>query len=336
MTNLRGIAVYSMDETRIMDCIKYCGKNKIPNIRYQLMSAPRSYEFTTDIDFWSLTGNGCWVDVDNTPTPEERLSIVTDRMLRHALRIKRLCQLCAENNVKIIIDWHLWWGSKVKEGTNYQEIFFRQEQQDLFVEGWKVMAAELKDCSNVTFLDLANEPAYSSQLIYTNLISRLYQSIKAIDPNRKIIVEGRVDDINNLLRFDPTKFSWGKDVIWSGHFYWKSSFSLAGKGVYPNKERKFTKEDIKTRLVQVRDWANRYQVELYCGEVGVDLMTQITYDQFKLLGHLNWIKDSLDILYRFANPVWHDWFNLEITNEDNIETVKKKQDIQLLVNRYCK
>lgn len=238
----------------------------------------------------------------NTPygTPSENALGRSDydAMLTEKLALlDKALPICKQYKIKVAIDLH---------GLS-QGLFLSRANQSKLISVWKTIAAKYKDSDAVWAYDLANEPAEGEwqpgSLFWDDLADTLARAIRAIDPNKVIIVEP-VSDFNNLR---PIGWKRGYDiqnVLYSPHFYRPHAMTHQGEqgwpmGVtYPGEAEGQVWDSlaIGEAMQDIVDFQNKYRVPIYVGEFSC-IRWAINQSAY------NWLEDVISWFEKYG---W-DW-----------------------------
>ena len=174
--------------------------------------------------------------------------------------LDRFIDECDARDIYVILDLHGSYGSQ--NGSDHSgrvgaaELFDVPENMDKTVRLWETVAARYRDRDIIAGYDLLNEPSGSAG--YTNFIQfafydRLYDAVRAVDPNHVLIMEA-VWEAENLP--DPSLEIYGwENVCYSYHNYcW-------GEG---EKDFEIQKAFVDSKLADYR--ALTYEVPKFIGE----------------------------------------------------------------------
>lgn len=191
--------------------------------------------------------------------------------------------------------------------------------QNQLVEFWETLAVRFKDNAAVAGYDLLNEPSETfpgrmgSDVI--NLYDRLYQAIRAIDPDHIIIMEAIWwwDTLPN-----PQEKNW-ENVVYSLHYYqWQN-----------NEDFTVMKNAVDGWILDAQEWGSKYNVPHFIGEFtlfgnaeswdyGLQQFTQTgshwTTWSYKVVGRNNWG------MYNTAEQT----SNIADIGTDDLNTIKYK------------
>ena len=186
---------------------------------------------------------------------------------------------CEANGLYVVLDLHSPPGGKVTAGGyvgSDDRLFTDPACQTKFVEFWRRTAARYKDAKAIWGYDLVNEPVEG--LVeegcddWQGLAERAARAIRAVDPNRAIIVEpaawGGPDGLAGLV---PLSVS---NVVYSVHMYLPHAFTHQGvhnagpEYVYPGMidGKVWDKTKLEAALQPVVDFQRHYGVHIFIGE----------------------------------------------------------------------
>jgi len=109
--------------------------------------------------------------------------------------LDRVINLCAEQQIYTIIDLHALPGYQNQDwhsdNPSHKAFFWQHKHfQDRVVHLWEAIATRYKDHPWVAGYNPINEPADPSEAQVEPFYRRLYQAIRAIDPNHILFLEG--------------------------------------------------------------------------------------------------------------------------------------------------
>jgi endoglucanase len=169
--------------------------------------------------------------------------------------IDSLLSWCSANQIYLILDLHGAPGGQGDDAaiSDYDpakpSLWESEENKARTADLWKTLAARYADEEWIGGYDLINEPKWDALLDNNNhdlweLLIRITDSIRTVDPNHMLIIEG------NMWANDYTGFQgpWDNNMVISFHKYWN-----------PNN----------TASIQwVLDMRNQYDVPVWLGETG--------------------------------------------------------------------
>ena len=194
-------------------------------------------------------------------------------------RLQAALPVCEKNGLSVVVDLHSPPGGKATVSGyigSDDRLFTDPACQAKFVELWQRIAKRFKDAKPIWGYDLANEPV--EDLVgegcedWQGLAERAAQAVRAVDPNRAIIVEpsnwGGPEALNDLA---PLRVS---NVVYSVHMYLPHAFTHQGvhqsgpEYVYPGMiaGRRWDKAQLEAALQPVVRFQTNYNVHIYIGE----------------------------------------------------------------------
>jgi len=194
-------------------------------------------------------------------------------------KLDALLPLAEKYGVRVVVDLHSPPGGKAtvsgyigSDGGLFQD----RGAQDAFVEVWRRIASRYLTAKAIWGYDLANEPVEDEASEdcddWQTLAERTARAIRAIDPQRAIILEpapwGGPDGLNELL---PINVS---NVVYSVHMYLPHAFTHQGVHkpgpalAYPGmiEGKHWDKAQLEAALSPVIRFQERYRVHIYIGE----------------------------------------------------------------------
>jgi len=187
--------------------------------------------------------------------------------------------VCEQNGLQVVLDLHSPPGGKATAGGymgSDDRLFTDPACQRKFVEVWQRMATRYKNAKPIWGYDLVNEPVEDFVEEgcddWQALAERAARAIRAIDPQRTIIVEpaawGGPDGLNELV---PLSVS---NVVYSVHMYMPHAFTHQGVHSagpayrYPGliEGKPWDKAQLEAALRPVVEFQKAYGVQIYIGE----------------------------------------------------------------------
>jgi endoglucanase len=194
-------------------------------------------------------------------------------------RLDAALPLCEKYGLLVVVDLHSPPGGHLNiagyAGSDHG-LFTDAACQRKFVEVWQEMARKYKGVKAIWAYDLANEPveppAAERLAGWQDLAERAARAIRAIDPQRTIIVEpaqGNVPEAFKELR--PLTVS---NVVYSPHMYLPFEFTHQGVFGRPTGYRypgdiggkMWGKAELEAALQPAIDFQRKYGVRMYVGE----------------------------------------------------------------------
>ncbi len=218
--------------------------------------------------------------------------------------IDSLLDWCGDNQIYLILDMHGAPGGQGKNAdiSDYDptkpSLWESQENKDKFVALWQRLAARYSDEPWIGGYDLINETNWSFASGNNSQMKALYtrttDSIRAVDPNHMIIIEGN-SFANDFSGLTPP---WDDNMAYSFHHYW--TYNTPGS------------------LKWVTDLRNNYNVPIWMGESGENSNTWFT---------------SLVALCEELNIGW-SWWPVKKTGINNVLSAEVNEDYLHLVENW--
>ena len=198
-----------------------------------------------------------------------------DRRLAEELaKLDAALPICRQVGLMVVLDLHTGPGHWAKPGRS---LFTSKRMQDRFVAVWEEIARKYKGEPCIWGYDLLNEPleegAAEGVLDWQGLAERTARAIRAIDPDRCLIVEpapwGGVGSIAHLVPLGVPH------VLYSAHMYVPHRFThqtvhdrnqkpVRYPGTIDGKQ--WDKAALAAVLEPLAQWQKRYNVHVYIGE----------------------------------------------------------------------
>ncbi len=134
---------------------------------------------------------------------------------------------CKKNNLFVVLDMHCAPGGQNKDNISDSDgvearLWTQKENQDLTIKIWKEIARRYADETQIIGYDLLNEPVLptdSSNIILRNFYIQLTDTIRLVDLNHILFIEGNwyATDFSELTPpFDS-------NMVYSFHKYWSET-----------------------------------------------------------------------------------------------------------------
>jgi aryl-phospho-beta-D-glucosidase BglC (GH1 family) len=213
--------------------------------------------------------------------------------------LDRVIDLRAEQQIYTIIDLHALPGyqnqSWHSDNPTHKAFFWQHKHfQDRVVHLWEVIADRYKGHPWVAGYNPINEPADPSEEMIVPFYRRLYQAIRAIDPDHILFLEG-----NRYSReFHMFREAW-PHVVYTMHYYALPGYIDGGpypgisRGEYVDKsslEETFLQRTAYMRQTGTPIWIGEFG-PVYPGDPAADAMRyQVVRDQLEIFDHYqaNW------------------------------------------------
>jgi endoglucanase len=216
--------------------------------------------------------------------------------------LDRAVELCARHEIYTIIDLHALPGFQNQhwhsDNATHKALFWKHKHfQDRTVNIWEAIAERYKDNPWVAGYNPINEPADPTQKAIMPVYRRLYEAIRAVDPNHIIFLEGNRYSQDFNMFGDP----W-ENVVYTNHDYALPGF--ADGGPYPGVSRgKYVdKEVLEQTFLKRSSYMLEHDVPIWVGEFGPIYKGEEEADatRYRLL------RDQLEIYTRYGAN-WASW-----------------------------
>jgi len=243
---------------------------------------------------------------------------------------------CQKYGLKLILDIHKAPGFSFtytlqEETKHLNTLFDDAAMQERFINLWAFMAKRYLQYREMLVFELMNELVVPDSEPWNDLAGKLIDAIRALDPERDILVGGNhfnaVSELKNIRRFDDahvhyTFHYYDPHIFTHQKAYWENFLRTFDQTVeYPGqvegveeflgKHPEFTedannmrplnltKELIEMGLQPAFDFMKETGLPLYCGEFGV-------IENAPVESSLRWHRDLLDIFTKngIGGAVW--------------------------------
>ena len=193
--------------------------------------------------------------------------------------IDQVLAWCEKYGVMAVLDLHSPPGGQAFAAgyiTARGRIFTEPQAQAKFVEVWQKMASRYKGRRVIWGFDLVNEPDDSMVgedcLDWNNLADKTARAIRAIDPERTLIIEpNQWGGAQGFAAFEPLDLA---GIVYSFHFYQPMLFTHQGihgnpAGVtYPGLigQERWDRDALERAMQPAIEFARKYRVHMYVGE----------------------------------------------------------------------
>ena len=207
-------------------------------------------------------------------------------------RLDEILKLCHLYEFKLIICYH---SGNLSENTY-------QTETPKVISLWTLLAKRyINQSADNLFFELYNEPPHMDPDIWKDAANNIISAIRKIDKNRTLIIGA--SNFNSIYELSRTIPFTDQNIIYTFHFYEPFFFTHQGAawvgdqasttGVpFPYDEKNFpplnpkakgtwgetnyyqyrtdgNEQSVKDKLQIVKNWADKYNVPLLCGEYGV-------------------------------------------------------------------
>ena len=236
-----------------------------------------------------------WSAVDDNQDLDEYARWVDSRLdnLEDVLRWARA------RGMRIVVDLHALPGGRGKRRE--MNMFRDKRYADAFVDTWRRIATRVKGNADVIYgYDLVNEPVQFGRapFDYWTLQRLAAEAIREIDPDTAIIVESNGwDAAPSYAYLSPLAMD---NVIYQVHVYTPMEFTHQGVHnaptgpKWPDPEKKWTQDFLRSLLVPVREFEQRHHARIYVGEFSAAAWAS---------GAENYLRDAIGLFEEYG---W-DW-----------------------------
>jgi endoglucanase len=182
--------------------------------------------------------------------------------------LDRVVDLCAEQGIYTIIDLHALPGYQNQhwhsDNPTHKALLWRHRHfQDRTVSIWEHIAERYRGNPWVAGYNPINEPADPSEQLIMPFYRRLYEAIRAVDPERLIFLEGNRYSVDFHMFGQP----WD-NVVYTNHDYALPGF--VDGGPYPGVSRgEYVDRDVLEKtFLQRSEYMLEHDVPIWVGEFG--------------------------------------------------------------------
>ena len=216
--------------------------------------------------------------------------------------LDRAVELCARHEIYTIIDLHALPGFQNQhwhsDNPTHKALFWKHKHfQDRIVNIWEAIAERYKDNPWVAGYNPINEPADPTEKAIMPVYRRLYEAIRAVDPNHIIFLEGHRYSQDFNMFGDP----W-ENVVYTNHDYALPGF--ADGGPYPGVSRgKYVDKEVLEQTFLMRSsYILEHDVPIWVGEFGPIYKGEEEADAMRY----QLLRDQLEIYTRYGAN-WAIW-----------------------------
>jgi endoglucanase len=221
--------------------------------------------------------------------------------------LDRAIEACARHGIYTIIDLHALPGYQNQhwhsDNPTHKALLWRHKHfQDRAVHLWEVIAARYRGNPWVAGYNPVNEPADPSEAMVMPFYARLYEAIRAQDPDHLIFLEGNRYSQDFHMFGDP----------WEGVVYTNHDYALPGfidGGPYPGVSRgKYVDRDVLEQTFRERsEYMLRHDQHIWVGEFGPVYTGDEAADEVRY----QVLRDQLEI-YDQHGASWAIWLYKDI------------------------
>jgi len=225
--------------------------------------------------------------------------VIKDEGFKH---LDRAIDLCAKHQIYTIIDLHAVPGYQNQHWhsdnpTHLAFLWRHKHFQDRTVHLWEAVAARYKDNPWVAGYNLINEPADPSGQVILPFYRRLFDAVRAIDPDHIIFLEGNRYSTDFSIFAEP----W-PNVVYANHDYALPGFIDGGP--YPGLTRgEYIDRDVLEQTFLARStYMLEHNVPIWVGEFGPVYTGDPQADAMRY----QVLRDQLDIYDKY-DVSWAIW-----------------------------
>jgi endoglucanase len=186
-------------------------------------------------------------------------------------QIDNVLKRCQLYGMKVILDYH---------NGDFNEKNFRTATKRAINTWLKLVKRYKRVSDDELFFEIYNEPPHMDPQIWKDATYNIVTVIRQNDAGRTLIIgASNYNSIYELSRFVPLS---DENIIYTFHFYEPFSYNaekfpiLNPKAKNTDGEKNYNEysidgneQSVRDKLQIVKDWGNKYDVPLLCGEYGV-------------------------------------------------------------------
>ena len=240
-------------------------------------------------------------------------------------------------DLRAIVDLHIirshYFNAVNEDDKAANTLFTSDEAQEGLINLWRQLSEFLKDRSNdwVAY-EFMNEPVAPKHEQWNQLVAKVHKALRELEPQRTLVIGSNMWQGHETMKY--LKVPEGdKNIILSFHYYnpmllthygaWWSPLCAAYKGkvnypgvlvskedfdaapaaikdqLKPYTEEVWNIDKIREQLKDAIEAAKKYDLQLFCGELGV-------YEPVDRELAYNWYRDVLTVFDEF-NIAWTTW-----------------------------
>jgi hypothetical protein len=215
--------------------------------------------------------------------------------------LDRLIGWARKHHVYVILDLHAdqGWQNGGWHSDNFTNaaLFWGQKVfEDRAVALWEEFARRYHDDASIAGYNLVNEPNTDKIEWLNHYYHRVAKSIRAIDPNHILFLEGNRDS----QQFDSLDHPFDENVVYSSHLYVLPGIEM---GEYPGEFNGtfYDRDQLKNEYEGRREFSHRHGVPHWLGEFG-----SIYSDASRETSRLRVMADMFSIIEEFGDH-WTMW-----------------------------
>jgi endoglucanase len=230
-------------------------------------------------------------------------------------QLDRVVELCAKHHIYVILDLHSLPGYQNQawhcdNPTHYALFWQHKHFQDRVVHLWEVLADRYKDQPWIAGYNPMNEPGDVSGAKILSFYRRLYEAIRAIDPDHLLFFEGNRYAQDFHLFDEP----W-PNVVYSAHDY--ANPGLITGGPYPGitLDKCYRKQTLEETFLSRTAYMQQHHVPCWIGEFGPVYVGDAEADAMRY----QILRDQLEIYQRYQAH-WAIWTYKDIGLQGVVST----------------
>ena len=230
--------------------------------------------------------------------------------------LDRVIRLCAEEEIYTVIDLHALPGYQNQDwhsdNPTHKALFWRHKHfQDRAVNLWEAIADRYKDNPWVAGYNPINEPGDVEEKMVMPVYERLYEAIRAVDPEHMIFLEGNRYSQDFHMFGEP----WD-NVVYSNHDYALPGFVDGGSYPGNSRDEYVDREVLEETFLKRSEYMLEHEVPIWVGEFGP------VYPPEEPEGHATRyqvLRDQLEI-YDKHEVSWSIWLYKDIGLQGVVHT----------------
>jgi aryl-phospho-beta-D-glucosidase BglC (GH1 family) len=239
--------------------------------------------------------------------------------------LDRVIELCARHHIYTIIDLHALPGCQNQDwhsdNPTHKALFWQHKHfQDRTVHLWEALAEHYKGNSWVAGYNPMNEPGDISGEKIVPFYRRVYDAIRAIDPEHIIFFDGN----RYSQDFEMFEEPW-PGVVYTIHDYPAPGFIDGGPYPGDTKGQYFDKQVVEERFVRLASYCLKNNLPIWVGEWGPVYRHEPEADAMRY----QLLRDQLEIYQRY-HASWSLWTYKDLGLQGIASTAPDSAWIRLL------
>jgi aryl-phospho-beta-D-glucosidase BglC (GH1 family) len=216
--------------------------------------------------------------------------------------LDRVIRLCADHGIYTIIDLHALPGFQNQhwhsDNPTHVSLFWKHKHfQDRVVHLWEVFATRYRDNPWVAGYNLINEPADPSGAALMPVYRRLYDAVRAVDPDHILFIEGNRYSLDFHMFGEP----W-PNVVYTTHDYALPGFIDGGPYPGVSRGQLVDRDAIERTFLDRTRYMRETRTPIWIGEFG----PVYTGDSASDAGRRRLLEDQLEV-YARHHASWAIW-----------------------------